>query len=50
MVSVETLGGFGLPQAVDRTFDRMLDALDAGFRRGWPEQTASQAGASRQAP
>ena len=34
-VSLEYLGGFGLPQAVDRTFDRMVDALDAGLRRGW---------------
>jgi len=34
-VSLERLGGFGLPQAVDRTFDRMVDALDAGLRRGW---------------
>jgi AcrR family transcriptional regulator len=31
-VTLERLGGFGLPQDVDASFDRMLDLLDAGLR------------------
>lgn len=33
-VSLEGLGGFGLPQDVDRSFSRLIDALDAAFRHG----------------
>jgi AcrR family transcriptional regulator len=31
-VTLETGGGFGMPQSVDATFDRMVDALDAAYR------------------
>jgi AcrR family transcriptional regulator len=31
-VSLELAHGFGLPQDVDRSFERLLDALDAGLR------------------
>jgi AcrR family transcriptional regulator len=34
-VVLENEGGFGLPQDVDRSFDRMVAALDAGFAL-WP--------------
>lgn len=34
-VVLENEGGFGLPRAVDRSFDRMVAVLDAGFDR-WP--------------
>ncbi|QGN46680.1 TetR/AcrR family transcriptional regulator [Micromonospora sp. WMMD558] len=34
-VSLEAAGGFGLPQDVDRSFERLLDGLDAAFR-SWP--------------
>ncbi len=30
-VVLETSGGFGLPRAVDRSFDRLVDALDAAL-------------------
>ncbi len=33
-VSLEALGGFGLPRDVDRSFERLLELLDAGLRRG----------------
>ncbi len=33
-VSLETLGGFGLPRDVDRSFERVLELLDVGLRRG----------------
>jgi hypothetical protein len=32
LVSLETAGGFGLPEALDLTFDHLIDALDAAFR------------------
>jgi AcrR family transcriptional regulator len=31
-VTLETGGGFGIPQSIDATFDRMVDALDAAYR------------------
>ena len=34
-VSLETSGGFGLPQDVDRSFHRLVTALDGAFR-SWP--------------
>jgi AcrR family transcriptional regulator len=34
-VSLEAVGGFGLPQSVDATFDRLVDALDVAFL-SWP--------------
>ncbi|MDD9208135.1 TetR-like C-terminal domain-containing protein, partial [Georgenia sp. 10Sc9-8] len=30
-VTLETSGGFGMPRDVDRSFDRMVDALDAAL-------------------
>lgn len=43
-VSLEAAGGFGMPLDVDRSFRRMIDALDASFRsaRG-PNDAASSA-------
>ncbi|MCO6007100.1 TetR/AcrR family transcriptional regulator [Actinoallomurus purpureus] len=32
LVSLETAGGFGLPESLDLTFDHLIDALDATFR------------------
>jgi AcrR family transcriptional regulator len=37
-VTLEHLGGFGLPRDVDRSFERMVEMLDAAFRswgRSW---------------
>lgn len=31
-VTLEASGGFGIPQSVDATFDRLVDALDAAYR------------------
>ncbi|GAA4580592.1 TetR/AcrR family transcriptional regulator [Micromonospora halotolerans] len=31
-VTLEAAGGFGLPQSLDETFDRLVDSLDATFR------------------
>jgi hypothetical protein len=36
---LEAAGGFGLPQSVDATFTRLVDALDATFTR-WAEHRA----------
>lgn len=33
-VVLEAAGGFGLPQSVDETFDRLVDGLDLAFRTG----------------
>ena len=33
-VSLETAGGFGLPQDVDTSYDRLVDLLDAGLSAG----------------
>jgi AcrR family transcriptional regulator len=33
LASLEAAGGFGLPESVDVTFDHLIDALDAEFRR-----------------
>jgi dethiobiotin synthetase len=30
-VSIETAGGFGIPQSVDATFARLVDTLDAAW-------------------
>jgi len=30
-VTLEAAGGFGLPQSVDATYDRLIDLLDTGF-------------------
>ncbi|MGI9092622.1 MAG: TetR-like C-terminal domain-containing protein [Mycobacteriales bacterium] len=38
-VSLELGGGFGLPRSVDRSFDRLVAALDAAFR-AWDTTTA----------
>jgi AcrR family transcriptional regulator len=32
LATLESAGGFGLPQSVDVTFDHLIDALDAAFR------------------
>ncbi|MDI1464992.1 TetR-like C-terminal domain-containing protein [Catellatospora sp. KI3] len=34
-VSLELAGGFGLPQSVDHSFDRLVDGADAALR-AWP--------------
>jgi AcrR family transcriptional regulator len=34
-VTLETSGAFGIPQSVDTTFARLVDALDAAYR-SWP--------------
>jgi hypothetical protein len=34
-VSLEVTGGFGLPQDVDRSFDRLVSSLDVALR-AWP--------------
>ena len=33
-VSLEAAGGFGLPQDVDASYDRLVDLLDAGLTTG----------------
>lgn len=38
--SLESGGGFGLPQDVDQTFDRLVQALDGALRQ-WPEQAVN---------
>jgi AcrR family transcriptional regulator len=35
-VSLESIGGFGLPQDVDRSFDRLVEILDAALRTWVP--------------
>jgi AcrR family transcriptional regulator len=37
-VSLEINGGFGLPQDVDRSFDRLVSSLDVALR-AWPRQS-----------
>ena len=32
IVSLETVGGFGLPESVDDTYAHLVDALDTAFR------------------
>jgi hypothetical protein len=32
LASLEMAGGFGLPQSVDATSERLIDALDHAFR------------------
>ena len=55
-VALEAAGGFGLPQDVDRSFDRLVDMLDAAMRawtparisrRRVPPSDASVAGSRR---
>ncbi|BCJ60041.1 TetR/AcrR family transcriptional regulator [Micromonospora endophytica] len=41
-VSLEAMGGFGLPRDVDRSFDQLIAALDMAYR-AWPS-TSAQAG------
>jgi AcrR family transcriptional regulator len=38
-VTLESAGGFGLPQDIGRSFDRMVAVLSAGFDR-WPASNA----------
>lgn len=38
-VSLELGGGFGMPQSVDRSFDRLVDALDHALR-SWADQAS----------
>jgi AcrR family transcriptional regulator len=38
-VVLETSGGFGLPRDVDRSFDRLVDALDAALS-AWPSSSS----------
>jgi AcrR family transcriptional regulator len=37
-VSLEVSGGFGLPQDVDRSFDRLVSSLDVALR-AWPKES-----------
>lgn len=37
-VSLEAAGGFGLPQKVDRTFQRLVQGVDAAFR-SWADRS-----------
>lgn len=37
-VSLEVNGGFGLPQDIDRSFDRLVTALDVALR-AWPRES-----------
>jgi AcrR family transcriptional regulator len=37
-VSLEVNGGFGLPQDVDRSFDRLVSSLDVALR-AWPKES-----------
>lgn len=39
-VTLERMGGFGLPRDVDRSFERMVEMLDAAFRSWGPEGSA----------
>jgi AcrR family transcriptional regulator len=39
---LETGGGFGLPQDVDRTFDRLVTILDVALRH-WPAEAPAEA-------
>ena len=39
-VTLEAAGGFGLPQSVDETFARLIDSLDATFRR-WAQRAGT---------
>jgi hypothetical protein len=32
LASLEMAGGFGLPESIDVTFERLIDALDRAFR------------------
>ncbi len=41
-VSLESAGGFGIPQDVDRSFDRVVQSLDAAFR-SWGSGDAAKA-------
>ena len=36
-VSLEAAGGFGLPVDVDRSYERLIDALDVSLS-GWPRR------------
>ena len=38
-VSLKTMGGFGLPQSVDATFERFVDSLDSAWST-WPGEQA----------
>lgn len=41
-VSLETLGGFGLPRDVERSFERLLDILEAALRARRPRSGADR--------
>jgi WHG domain-containing protein len=47
MATLQTAGGFGLPESVDVTFAHLVDALDTEFRRlsaiGWRGEQEDQA-------
>lgn len=47
-VSLEVGGGFGLPQDVGRSFDRLVDGLDR-MLRGWAEGSPAAGSAGRRA-
>lgn len=40
-VSLESLGGFGLPRAVDRSYERLIELLDAALRSWRPRRRRS---------
>jgi hypothetical protein len=47
MATLQSAGGFGLPESVDATFGHLVDALDTEFRRlsaiGWRGEQEDQA-------
>jgi AcrR family transcriptional regulator len=46
MVSLETAGGFGLPESVDDTYANLVDAMDTAFR-SWGPGPCGGAGAPK---
>jgi AcrR family transcriptional regulator len=42
LASLESAGGFGLPESVDATFTHLIDALDASFRDLGPKVTVQK--------
>jgi AcrR family transcriptional regulator len=46
-VTLETLGGFGLPVDVDRSFDRMITAIISSLSSQWTSRPADQLTATR---
>jgi AcrR family transcriptional regulator len=47
LASLEMAGGFGLPESIDVTFERLIDALDRAFRASLLDDLDGAAGARR---